>query len=75
MHNEIEMIERTVQNEVDPRIAKLREEICEKLPSGRDWLNTPHALLAGKSPEQLLTEGDYDSVHNLLHSILYIGIS
>jgi hypothetical protein len=35
----------------------------------------PHALLAGQTPEQRLIAGDYDSVLNLIESILYIGIS
>jgi len=54
---------------------KLRQEICEVLPHGSEWLNTPHELLAGESPEQRLIAGDYESVRNLFESILYIGIS
>jgi len=33
-------------------------------------LNTPHELLDGKSPEQRLIDGDYDSLQNLFQSIL-----
>jgi hypothetical protein len=70
-----QMTNRTFLNEGDLRIAKLRQEICEKLPNGSEWLNTPHELLAGQTPEQRLIAGDYDSVLNPFESILYIGIS
>ena len=69
------MTNRTFLNEEDLRIAKLRQEICEKLPNGSEWLNTPHRLLAGQTPEQRLIAGGYDAVRNLFESILYIGIS
>ena len=69
------MTNRMFPNESDHRIAKLREEICEKLPNGSDWLKTAHELLGGQSPEQRLIDGDYDSVHNLFQSIQYVGIS
>jgi len=69
------MTNRIFLNEGDLRIAKLRQEICEKLPNGGEWLNMPHELLAGQTPEQRLIAGDYDSVLNLFESILYIGIS
>jgi len=46
------MTNRIFLNEGDLRIAKLRQEICEKLPNGSEWLNTPHELLAGQTPEQ-----------------------
>ena len=69
------MTNRIFPDEEDLPIAKLRQEICEKLPNGSEWLNTPHRLLAGQTPEQRLIAGDYDAVRNLFESILYIGIS
>lgn len=59
----------------DPKFGQLRQEICEKLTNGSEWLNTPHELLAGDTPEQRLIAGDYEAVRNLVESILYIGIS
>lgn len=74
-YNRSKMTNRIFLNEEDLRIAKLRQEICEKLPNGGEWLNTPHELFAGQTPEQRLIAGDYDAVRNLFESILYIGIS
>ena len=71
----IEMTNPMYLNEGDLRIAQLREEIGKMTNNDPAWLNTPHHLLAGDSPEKRLIAGDYDSVENLLHSILYIGIS
>jgi hypothetical protein len=69
------MANRHVLTEEDLNISALRQEICEKLPNGSEWLKTPHALLAGQTPEQMLIAGDFDAVRNLFESILYIGIS
>jgi hypothetical protein len=52
----------------------LRMEICNALPYGSDWLVTPHQLLGGDTPEDRMLAGDLESVRNLLHSILYIGV-
>lgn len=52
----------------------LRMEIRQTLPYGQDWLLTPHQLLGGDTPEERLFAGDLDSVRNLFHSILYVGI-
>jgi hypothetical protein len=69
------MTNRRFLNDDDLKVANLRQEVCEKLPNGSEWLNTPHALLRGETPEQRLISGDYDAVRNLFESILYIGIS
>ena len=69
------MTNRRFFNEGDLQAAKLRQDICENLPNGSEWLNTPHELLAGQTPEQRLIAGDYESVRNLYESILHIGIS
>jgi hypothetical protein len=69
------MTNRVFPNDYDLKVANLRQEIIEKLPYGREWLNTPHRLLRGETPEQLLISGDYDAVRNLFHSILYIGMT
>jgi hypothetical protein len=69
------MTSRRFLNEDDLNAANLRQEICENLPNGSEWLNTPHALLGGQTPEQRLLTGDYDAVRNLFESILYIGMS
>jgi len=53
----------------------LRAEICTMLPYGRDWLTAPHQLLGGDTPEQRIVAGDIESVRNLFHSILYVGIT
>jgi hypothetical protein len=45
------------------------------LPNGSEWLNTPHHLCAGQTPEQRLIAGDYEAVRNLFESILHVGIS
>jgi hypothetical protein len=52
----------------------LRKEILIALPYGQDWLVTPHQLLRGDTPEERILAGDVESVKNLLHSILYIGV-
>jgi hypothetical protein len=57
----------------DPGIT-LREEIRKMLPNGADWLETPHELLGGETPEQRILKGDFQSVKNLLDSILFIGV-
>ena len=64
-----------VPHDEDLHVANMRQEICEKLPNGSEWLMTPHELLAGQTPEQRLIAGDHDAVRNLFESILYIGIS
>jgi hypothetical protein len=60
---------------MDPNAEALLEEIREKLPFADDWLQTPHALLGGDTPEQRIVAGDLDGVRNLFESILYIGIT
>ena len=60
---------------VETRIDALRSEILNELPYAEYWLKSPHALLGGRSPEELLAKGDYEPVRNLLTSILFIGIS
>ena len=69
------MTNHRVLTEEDLNISVLRQEICEKLPNASEWLNTPHALLAGQTPEQMLIAGDFEAVRNLFESILYIGIT
>jgi len=62
-------------DEDDLRITSLRRDIQKQIPDAEAWLSTPHNLLGGETPESRLEAGDYDSVHNLFESILYIGIS
>ena len=69
------MTSRHFLSEGDLTAANLRQEICENLPNGNEWLKTPHALLGGQTPEQRLISGDHDAVRNLFESILYIGMS
>jgi hypothetical protein len=52
---------------------ELREEIINELPDGAEWLETPHLMLSGRTPEQAIKDGDLDTVQNLLDSILYVG--
>ena len=52
----------------------LRIEIRNTLPYGQDWLLTPHQLIGGATPEERILAGDLESVKNLFHSILYIGV-
>jgi hypothetical protein len=52
---------------------ELREEIINELPDGEEWLETPHLMLSGRTPEQAISDGDLDAVQNLLYSILYVG--
>lgn len=54
---------------------QLRLEIFRDLPNPRSWLETPHDLLGGATPEQKIQAGELEEVRNLLYSILYIGIS
>jgi hypothetical protein len=61
--------------EEDLQVARLRQDICERLPNASEWLKTPHELLGGQTPEQRLIAGDFEAVRNLFESILYIGIS
>ena len=51
----------------------LRARIIKELPDAVTWLNTPHLLLSGRTPEQALHDGDVAAVDHLLASILYIG--
>ena len=69
------MASRHLLDDDNLQISQLRQEICEKLPNGSEWLNTPHELLGGQTPEQRLIAGDYEAVRNLFESILFIGIS
>lgn len=55
--------------------SSLRLEISNLLPEAKEWLNTPHDLLGGDTPEQRIAAGDLESVRHLLYSIVYIGIS
>ena len=54
---------------------ELRREIISRLPYGSDWLQTPHELLGGQTPDEKIVAGDLQAVQNLVDSILYIGIS
>ena len=58
-----------------PPADELRREILTLLPNGSDWLQTPHELLGGQTPEEKIVAGDLPAVQNLVDSILYIGIS
>src|SRR5260370_41410968 len=62
-------------NEEDLQVARLRQDICEKLPNGREGVNTPHELLSGQTPEQQHLAGDVEAVRNVFASLVYIGIS
>jgi uncharacterized protein (DUF2384 family) len=53
----------------------LRSEILSSLPFGQDWLSTPHQLLGGRAPEDLIAKGELEPVSGLLHSILYVGVA
>ncbi len=55
--------------------AVLRQEVVTNLPNGVAWMGTPHALLGGDTPKQLLDRGDWERVQDLVDSILYIGVS
>ena len=74
-YNGVGMTNRSFLHDEDPKVSKLRQEIREQLPYGNDWLNTPHALLGGESPEQKLASGGYDAVRNLFLNILYVGMT
>lgn len=52
---------------------ELRSEVKRLLPYAPDWLDTPHELLSGDTPEQRILAGDLESVQNLLYSIFTIG--
>lgn len=54
---------------------ELRLEILRDLPNAQQWLNTPHPLLGGVTPEQKIQAGELEKVQDLLYSILYVGIS
>jgi hypothetical protein len=53
----------------------LRMEIRNALPYGGDWLVTPYQLLGGDTPADHMLAGDLESVRDLFHSILYIGVA
>ncbi len=53
---------------------KLRDEIIEALPDGREWLATPNVRLRGRTPEQAIANGDLVAVRNVFYSIVYVGI-
>ncbi len=53
---------------------ELRMRIRIDLPYGQDWLNTPHQLLGGATPEERIQAGDLEAVRNLLYSILEVGV-
>ena len=52
----------------------LRLEIAEELPDGAGWLASPNRRLCGRTPEEAIRAGDLDTVRNLVHSILYVGV-
>ena len=54
---------------------KLRSEILAELGRdyGVDWLETPHRMLSGRTPERAIDDGDFEAVEDLLYSILCIG--
>jgi hypothetical protein len=60
---------------MDAKAVELVSEIRQILPYADDWLQTPHSLLGGDTPEQRLLAGDIERVRNLFESILYIGIT
>jgi hypothetical protein len=60
---------------MDPQAVELLAEIRQSLPFADDWLQTPHNLLGGDTPEQRIVAGDIERVRNLFESILYIGIT
>jgi hypothetical protein len=51
----------------------LCEKIIEDLPDGVEWLQTPHRLLGGRTPEQAIRDGHLKAVEVLLYSIQYVG--
>jgi hypothetical protein len=53
---------------------KLRFEIIEALPDGREWLETPNVRLRGRTPEQAIADSDLLAVRNVFYSIVYVGI-
>jgi hypothetical protein len=53
----------------------LREKILNELPEGEEWLQTPHRLLGGRTPEQAIRDGHLEAVEVLVYSIQYVGAS
>ena len=63
---------RTIQG---PTSDELRTEAKQALPDGEQWLVTRHPLLSGRTPADCLAAGEVEVVNDLLHSILYVGVS
>lgn len=53
----------------------LRDEIIAELPDGAAWMETPHRLLSGRTPEQAIRDGHLEAVQTLLYCINYVGMT
>ena len=51
----------------------LREKILRELPDGSEWLQTPHRMLSGRTPEEAIRDGHLKAVEVLLYSVQYVG--
>jgi uncharacterized protein (DUF2384 family) len=49
----------------------LREEVKRLVADPDLWLDTPHDLLGGRTPNEVITQGDPQQVRDLLRAIKY----
>ena len=53
----------------------LRAEAGKFFANPDEWLNTPNSNFGGRTPNDLVRDGQAESVRNLLRSLKYIGVS
>ena len=53
----------------------LREEVKRVVADPDLWLDTPHELLGGRTPNEVIAQGDPQQVRDLLRAIKYGGMA
>lgn len=53
----------------------LREEVKRVVADPDLWLDTPHELLGGRTPNEVIAQGDPQRVRDLLRAIKYGGMA
>ena len=59
------------QDLLPDELPDLREEVKRLVADPELWLDTPHELLGGRTPNEVITQGDPQHVRDLLRAIKY----
>ena len=59
------------QDLLPDEIPDLREEVKRLVADPELWLDTPHELLGGQTPNEVIMQGDPQRVRDLLRAIKY----